>query len=87
MDKMKILQQTLPAIRVRPVSLYPYFDMLPVWNLSVNNSKMPEYQVVALFNWTDKESVISVTTEELGIESASRDTYEFWTGAAGSMSK
>ena len=85
MDKMKILQQTLPAIRVRPVSLYPYFDMLPVWNLSVNNSKMPEYQVVALFNWTDKESVLSVTTEELGIESAPRDTYEFWTGAAGSM--
>ena len=85
MDKMKILQQTLPAIRVRPVSLYPYFDMLPVWNLSVNNSKMPEYQVVALFNWTDKESVLSVTTEELGIESAPRDTYEFWTGAVGSM--
>lgn len=85
MDKMKILQQTLPAIRVRPVSIYPYFDMLPVWNLSVNNSKMPEYQVVALFNWADKESVISVTAEELGIESSPRDTYEFWTGAAGSM--
>ena len=85
MDKMKILQQTLPAIRVRPVSIYPYFDMLPVWNLSVNNSMMPEYQVVALFNWTDEESVISVTSEELGIESAQRDTYEFWTGAAGSM--
>jgi hypothetical protein len=85
MDKTKILQQTLPAIRVRPASIYPYFDMLPVWNLSVNNSKMPEYQVVALFNWTDKESVISVTTEELGIDSAPRDTYEFWTGVAGSM--
>ena len=46
---------------------------------------MPEYQVVALFNWTDQESVLSVTTEELGIESAPRDTYEFWTGAVGSM--
>ena len=85
MDKMKILQQTLPAIRVRPVSLYPYFDMLPVWNLAVNNAKMPEYPVVALFNWSDKDAVISVTAEELGIDPAPRDTYEFWTGAVGSM--
>lgn len=85
MDKMKILQQTLPAIRVRPMSLYPYFDMLPVWNLGVNNSEMPVYNVVALFNWTDEESVIAVTSDELGIKSVPMDSYEFWTGAAGSV--
>ena len=85
MDKMKILQQTLPAIRVRPAGLYPYFEMLPVWNLAVNNSLMPEYHVVALFNWSDKDAVISVTSEELGIDPAPRDTYEFWTGSVGSM--
>ncbi|MBQ6533937.1 MAG: alpha-galactosidase, partial [Opitutales bacterium] len=30
-EKMKILQQTLPVELARPASLYPYFNMLPVW--------------------------------------------------------
>ena len=85
MDKMKILQQTLPAIRVRPMSLYPYFEMLPVWNLSVNNAMMPEYNVVALFNWTDEESMIAVTSEELGIKAMPVYSYEFWTGEFGTV--
>ena len=82
--QMKILQQTLPAVRVRPASLYPYFDMLPVWNLGVNNGKMAGYNVVALFNWSDEAAVISVTAEELGIEPAPMDTFEFWTARSGS---
>jgi hypothetical protein len=48
---MKILQQTLPVADVRPVSLYPYFSMLPVWNLQVQNEMWANYNVVALFNW------------------------------------
>lgn len=81
--KMKILQQTLPAARVRPASLYPYFDMLPVWNLGVSNGKMPKYNVVALFNWSDADATISATADELGIGAGPLDTLEFWTGKAG----
>lgn len=81
--RMKILQQTLPPARVRPVSLYPYFDMIPVWNLGVDNGKMQSYNVVALFNWSDSEAEISADARELGIEAVPMDTYEFWTGMTG----
>lgn len=81
--RMKILQQTLPAARVRPVSLYPYFDMLPVWNLGVENGKMPGYNVVALFNWSDADAEIAATAGELGIADGPMETLEFWTGRAG----
>lgn len=82
-DKMKILQQTLPAMRMRPVSLYPYFNMLPIWNLGVSNGKMPEYNVVALFNWNDRDELISTSAVELGIADSKMVTYEFWTGRTG----
>lgn len=79
-DRMKILQQTLPVANVRPVSLFPYFSMLPVWNLRVENTMLDDYNVVALFNWEDETKTISFTTEELGIDSeADYAAYEFWT--------
>ena len=83
--RMRILQQTLPAVRVRPVSLYPYFKMLPVWNLGVNNGHLPAYNVVALFNWSDCVQKVSTCCEELGIPSARMETLEFWTGQAGTL--
>jgi len=85
--KMKILQQTLSAARVRPMSLYPYFDMLPVWNLFVDNGKMPPYNVVALFNWSGDNAPVRTTAEELGIEPLTMETFEFWTGAIGRTDK
>lgn len=86
-SKMKILQQTLPATRVRPVSLYPYFSMLPIWNLGINNGKMPEYNVVALFNWNDEDSIISTSAKELGLSDTEMSSYEFWTGETGIIEK
>ena len=77
---MKMLQQTLPVASVRPVSLYPYFSMLPVWNLCVHNIMLNDYNVVALFNWEDETKAITITTEELGVDSDARYVmYEFWT--------
>jgi alpha-galactosidase len=79
-DRMKILQQTLPVANVRPVSLYPYFSMLPVWNLAVKNTMLGDYNVVALFNWEDETRRISFTTEELGIDpDGEYAVFEFWT--------
>lgn len=76
--KMKILQQTLPVANVRPASLYPYFKMLSVWNLSVNHPKLGSYNVVAFFNWENQEKKISTTTEELGIADTEYIGIEFW---------
>jgi len=79
-DKMKILQQTLPPANVRPASLYPYFSMMPVWNLRVHNGVMDDYNIVALFNWEDENRAISFTTEELGTNPDKVYTiFEFWT--------
>jgi hypothetical protein len=79
-ENMKLLQQTLPVADVRPVNLYPYFSMLPVWNLHIQNSILGNYNVVALFNWTEKPEKISFSTRELGIDSESEYIlYEFWT--------
>lgn len=78
-SRMKMLQQTLPVADVRPVNLHPYFSMLPVWNLQVENKWLGNYNVVALFNWDDEAKIVPVTTEELGIATDVQYlTYEFW---------
>jgi len=79
-DRMKILQQTLPVAEVYPESLYPYFTMLPVWNLRVRHTLLGDYNVVALFNWEEQPQTIRVTAAELGIDAqTARCGYEFWT--------
>ena len=79
-ERMKMLQRTLPVADVRPVSLYPFFSMLPVWNLRVQNSMLGDYNVVALFNWEDEQKTISFSTTELGVDPDVEYTlYEFWT--------
>ncbi len=79
-EQMKLLQQTLPVAEVLPASLYPYFSMLPVWNLNVRHKLIGDYNVVALFNWDDDHGKISFTAEELGIDGDEEYLlYEFWT--------
>jgi len=78
--RMKMLQQTLPVADVRPVSLYPYFSMLPVWNLNIRHELLGDYNAVALFNWEDEPREISFTPGELGVDpDAEYLLYEFWT--------
>lgn len=78
--QMKMLQQTLPVADIRPVSLFPYFSMLPVWNLQVRHKQLGDYNVVALFNWEDTVQTIQVTAKELGINTTvDYIAYEFWT--------
>lgn len=79
-SRMKILQQSLPPAFVRPMNLYPYFSMLPVWNLAVKSAVLGDFNVVAFFNWSDAEKLVEVSAEELGIPAG--ESYvcrEFWT--------
>ena len=79
-EQMKMLQQTLPVAFVRPMSLYPYFNMLPVWNLNVKHKELGQYNVVAFMNWDDDEKLISATADELGIcDKQDYVAFEFWT--------
>ncbi|MDR0738187.1 MAG: hypothetical protein LBF39_03825 [Prevotellaceae bacterium] len=87
-EQMKMLQQTLPVADVRPGNLYPYFNMLPVWNLRVHHEKLGSYNVIALFNWNEELQTISVTATELGVDAKVDYTgYEFWTGKAATYDK
>lgn len=80
--KIRLLQQTLPVADVLPGSLYPYFRMLPVWNLAVKHILLGEYNIIALFNWEDEKRTISATAEELGIAEGDYTGFEFWTEKA-----
>ena len=79
-ERMKLLQQVLPVCDVRPGALYPYFSYLPVWDLKIGRS-FGNWDVVALFNWTDDEATLGFTLDELGLDSSEYVAYEFWTNA------
>lgn len=78
--QMKILQQTLPVETIRPMNLRPLFAMAEVWNLAVKHAHLGQYNVVALFNWSDSEKEISADSLDLGIiQDQKYLAFEFWT--------
>ncbi len=80
-ERMKLLQQTLPVCDVHPMDLYPIFDFAPIWDLKVERP-FGNYDVVALFNYDDREAELGFDFAELGLDDAvSYAVYEFWTAA------
>lgn len=80
MERMRLLQQALPPVAdIHPVNLYPFFHLLPVWDLKVKRA-WEAYDVIALFNWSDEETEIGFDFSEVGLD-AHQDyvMYEFWT--------
>lgn len=66
-ERMRLLQQSLPVCDVRPLDLFPIFEMLPVWDVKVRRT-FADWDVVSLFNWNDKEADIGVGCEEVGLD-------------------
>lgn len=55
--------------------------MLPVWDLKISRP-FANWDVVALFNWSESETTIGFDFAELGLEpDADYILYEFWTQA------
>lgn len=80
-DRVRLLQQTLPVCDVRPGALYPFFENLPIWNLKIGKP-FGNWDVVALFNWSDEETTVGFDLSEIGIDAAESEkyvVYEFWT--------
>jgi hypothetical protein len=78
-ERMRLLQQALPVCDVRPLDLFPYFEMLPVWDLKVRRP-FGDWDVVALFNWSEKETPVGFDFVELGLDASAEYTLdEFWT--------
>ncbi len=80
-ERMRLLQQCLPVCDIRPLDLYPVFSLLPVWDLKVRRP-FAEWDVVALFNWSETEGTVGFDFAELGLTAdAGFAIYEFWTKA------
>jgi hypothetical protein len=66
---------------VRPLDLFPIFQMLPVWDLKIQRS-FGSWDVVSLFNWGDKPANVECRFEELGLPGdAEYLVYDFWKGS------
>ena len=68
-DRMRLLQQCLPVCDIRPLDLFPIFDMLPVWDVKVRKD-FAAWDVVSLFNWDANSAEIGVDIAELGLDPA-----------------
>lgn len=78
-ERIRLVQQTLPVCNIHPMNLYPYSSMIPIWNLRLHKPFM-DWNVVALFNWTDDESKMDCSFEELGLDpNVKYLVYEYWT--------
>jgi len=77
-ERMRLLQQCLPVCDVRPLDLFPIFEMSPVWDLKVSRP-FGNWDVVSLFNWKDDTREIAFRFDELGLPAdAEYLIYEFW---------
>jgi len=86
-ERMRLLQQSLPVCNVRPLDLFPVFDLLPVWDLKVQRP-FGSWDVVALFNWSEQEASVGFDFAELGLDAAADYAlYEFWTNTSQGVRK
>ncbi len=77
-ERMRLLQQTLPVCDVHPMDLAPLDDLRPVWDLKVRRP-FGSWDVVSLFNWSDKPAKLGFQFGQLGLD-PDRDylVYDFW---------
>ena len=79
-ERMRLLQQCLPVCDVRPLDLFPIFDLRSIWDLKIRRP-FGSWDVVALFNWGDEPAEVAFGFDELGLEAdAGYLVYEFWGG-------
>ena len=78
-ERMWLLQRALPVCDVRPLDLYPIYDLGPVWDLKVARP-FGTWDVVSLFNWDGKAPrTVGFRAAELGLDpKAEYLAYEFW---------
>jgi len=77
-DRMRLLQQCLPVCDVRPLDLFPIFDMLPVWDLKVRRP-FGAWDMVSLFNWSGDEADVGVGFDEIGLDAKQPHlVYDCW---------
>jgi len=77
-ERMRLLQQCLPVCDIRPLDLFPIYEMLPVWDVKIRRD-LGAWDVVSLFNWSDQPAEIGVRFDELGLDAAQAFlVYDCW---------
>ncbi|MCC6696916.1 MAG: alpha-galactosidase [Candidatus Hydrogenedentes bacterium] len=79
-ERIRLMQQTMPgfAKAARPLNLFAS-DMPDVWHLHCTSGGL-EWELLALFNFTDEERNFSVSWDDMGLQSgAPYIAREFWT--------
>ncbi|MFO7973406.1 MAG: alpha-galactosidase [Candidatus Hydrogenedentota bacterium] len=84
-ERMRLLQQALPVCDVRPLDLYPIYELIPVWDLKIKRS-FGEWDIVSLFNFSEESRVITTSIRDLGLPDDDYVYYNFWTGQWGETS-
>lgn len=66
-ERLRLLQQCLPVCDIRPLDLYPIFELLPVWDLKIRRD-FGSWDVVALFNWEETKANVGFDFAEIGLD-------------------
>lgn len=78
-DRIALLQKALPVCDVYPMDLYPIETLYSVWDLKIRRSFL-DWDVVAMFNWTDHKKRSGFSFEDLGLDpNREYAVYEYWT--------
>jgi hypothetical protein len=77
-ERVRLLQQVLPVCDVHPLDLVPIFELRPVWDLKIRRP-FASWDVVAVFNWSERKRDVRVTFAELGLPSdGDYLVHDFW---------
>ncbi|MCY3024135.1 MAG: hypothetical protein NTW87_34595 [Planctomycetota bacterium] len=77
-ERMRLLQQALPACDVRPLDLFPITGLMPVWDLKISRP-FGSWDVVSLFNWHQQPRRLGFAFAALGLPSEGEYLlYDFW---------
>jgi hypothetical protein len=77
-ERMRLLQQALPASDVHPLDLWPIPDLKPVWDLKIRRP-FASWDVVSVFNWEDAAQDYRLPMAGLGLDPQKvYVVYEFW---------
>lgn len=77
-ERMRLLQQCLPVCDIRPLDLYPVYNMPPVWDVKIHRP-YGIWDVISLFNWNNVDEDISVRISEFGLDTtAEYIAYDCW---------
>jgi hypothetical protein len=77
-DRIRLIQRALPVCDVRPLDLYPIFELKTVWDLKLARP-FAAWDVVALFNWSEDVAPVEFAFADLGLDGDGRYlAFEFW---------